>query len=83
VLAVLFAIIGVAALQQPRYVVTVSEQNSLHAEPTIRSPLFRRVRAGALLTVQEERAEWLRVRTIDRREAWVARDDVADIRPVD
>jgi cytochrome c-type biogenesis protein CcmH/NrfG len=83
VLAAIFAVIGVVAMKTPRYVLVIDEQTALHAEPTIRSPLFRRVRAGAVLTVQEERAEWLRVRTIDRREAWIARDDAAEIRPTD
>ncbi len=79
-LALVFGVTGWAAARAPNYVIALREQTALQAEPTIRSPLFRHVRAGAVLTVQEARAEWLRVRTIDKREAWVARDDVADIR---
>ena len=43
------------------------------------SNLVRNVRAGAVLNILETRGEWLRVATIDKREAWVAADDVAEL----
>ena len=64
------------AASAPQYAVTLNAQSVLYSEPTVRSPAVRRVRAGAVLTVDEERGEWLHVRTIDQREAWVARDEV-------
>jgi uncharacterized protein YgiM (DUF1202 family) len=71
-----FVLVGARAAAAPDYAVTISEQTALYSEPTVRSPTVRRVRFGAVLTVDEERGDWLHVRTIDQREAWVARDDV-------
>ena len=76
VLGLVFAIVGWRAAHAPPYAITLNGQSVLYSEPTVRSPTVRRVRAGAVLTVEEERGDWLHVRTIDRREAWVARDEV-------
>jgi tetratricopeptide (TPR) repeat protein len=78
-LAVLFGSIGMVGGRPPRYAVALNDPTALQAEPTIRSTLMRNVRAGAVLRIEEERGEWLRVQTVDKREAWVARDDVAEI----
>jgi tetratricopeptide (TPR) repeat protein len=78
-LAVVCLAIGFAATRVPQYAVALDDQTPLQAEPTVRSPLVRNVRAGAVLTVHESRDEWLRIQTIDERDAWVARDDVAII----
>ena len=74
--AVIFALIGVFGARRHDYAVAAADQTALLTEPTVRSQLFRHVRTGALLTILEERDEWLFVRTIDEREAWVAADDV-------
>jgi tetratricopeptide (TPR) repeat protein len=76
VLAMVCAVAATVAARAPRYAVALADQTPLQTEPTVRSRVVRQVRAGAVLTVQEPREEWLRVRTIDEREAWVARDDV-------
>ncbi len=74
-LALLFALVGWKAAHPPRYAIALGDIQ-LHAEPTVRSAALRRARPGAVLTVVEERAEWLRVSTINKLEAWVAADDV-------
>lgn len=76
IVAVIFVSVGWRATRAPRFAVARTEQAVLHADPTIRSATVRHVRAGAVLVVVEARAEWLRVRTIDHREAWVSADDV-------
>ena len=79
ILAVVFAVTGWVAARPPRFAIALPQQAALQSEPTIRSTLVRNVRTGAVLTIEEERGEWLRVETIDKRNAWVARDDVAEI----
>jgi tetratricopeptide (TPR) repeat protein len=79
VVSIVCALVGWRAGQPVRYAIAVTEPTALHGEPTIRSPLFRNLRVGAVLTVEEERSEWLRVQTIDERSAWVARDDVREL----
>jgi tetratricopeptide (TPR) repeat protein len=74
--ALILAIVGWRAATLPQYAVTLTEPTALHSEPTVRSATVRRLRVGAVVTVEQERGEWLYVRTIDDREAWVARDDV-------
>ena len=76
ILALVFAAVGWRATRGPRYAIVRTDQVALHADPTIRSATVRHVRAGAVLAVEEERDEWLRVRTIDEREAWVPAEDV-------
>lgn len=78
-LAAAFAITGVFGARAKQYAIAAQEQTALQTEPTTRSQLFRNVRGGALLTVLEGRDDWLRVRTLDDREAWVAVDDVLRI----
>jgi hypothetical protein len=75
-LAIIFAAIGWRASHGPRYAIARSDQVALYADPTVRSTALRRVRPGAVLTVLEQRDEWLHVLTIDKREAWVQADDV-------
>jgi tetratricopeptide (TPR) repeat protein len=79
VLAVVCVVTALVATRAPQYAVALDDQTPLQAEPTVRSPLVRNVRAGAVLAVHETRDEWLRIQTIDERDAWVARDDVAII----
>jgi hypothetical protein len=78
-LAIVCVVTAVVATRTPQYAVALDDETPLQSEPTVRSPLVRNVRAGAVLTLQETRDEWLRIRTIDERDAWVARDDVAII----
>jgi uncharacterized protein YgiM (DUF1202 family) len=78
-LSVVCTVTAAVATRAPQYAVALDDQTPLQTEPTVRSPLVRNVRAGAVVTVEETRDEWLRVRTIDERDAWVARDDVAII----
>jgi tetratricopeptide (TPR) repeat protein len=80
-LAGVLAITGWRAAHPPQYAIALSDQIALHSEPTVRSSALRHVRAGAVMTVEEEREEWLRVRTIDNREAWVARDELGLLNP--
>jgi hypothetical protein len=75
-LAIIFAAIGWRAGHGPRYAIARSDQVALYADPTVRSAALRHVRPGAVLTVLEQRDEWLHVLTIDKREAWVQADDV-------
>jgi hypothetical protein len=75
-LAIVLVAIGWRATRAPQYAIARTEPVALHVDPTIRSATLRNLRAGAVLTVIETRDEWLRVRTIDNREAWVAADDV-------
>ncbi len=75
-LAIIFLVVGWRAAQSPRYAIARADQVALQADPTVRSTTVRHVRAGAVLTILDTRDEWLRVRTIDDREAWVAADDV-------
>ncbi|HEY0671790.1 MAG TPA: BatD family protein [Longimicrobiales bacterium] len=79
VVSLVCALVGWRAGQPIRYAIALSEPTALYSEPTIRSPLFRNMRVGAVLTIEEERADWLRVRTIDKRDAWVPRDDVKEV----
>ena len=79
VLALVCLITGWAAARGPRFAIALQEQTTLLSEPTVRSNLVRNVRAGAVLNILETRGEWLRVATIDKREAWVAADDVAEL----
>ena len=76
VLALILAMAGWRAASPPPYAITLPPQSVLYSEPTVRSPIVRRVRAGAVLTVDQDRGDWLQVHTIDARQAWVARDDV-------
>ncbi len=79
IVALLCAVAGWRAAQPVRYGIAINEPAALHAEPTIRSPLLRSLRVGAVLTVLEERSDWLLIRTIDERSAWIARDDVREL----
>jgi cytochrome c-type biogenesis protein CcmH/NrfG len=79
VLALVCLVTGWAAVRAPRFAIALQEQTTLLSEPTVRSNLVRNVRAGAVLNILETRGEWLRVATIDKREAWVAADDVAEL----
>jgi hypothetical protein len=78
-LALVFALVGWKAAHPPQYAIAQGDIE-LRAEPTIRSAALRHTRAGAVLTVVEARDEWLRVRTIDNLEAWVATDDIGLLR---
>ena len=79
VVSIAMALVGWHAGRTIRYAIAVEEPTALHSEPTIRSPVVRNLRTGAVLTVDEERADWLRVQTIDERSAWVARDNVREL----
>lgn len=57
-----------------RYAVALDDQTPLYGDPTIHSPIVRKVQSGAGLDVLEVRAEWLRVRTLTQAEGWVETD---------
>lgn len=75
VVAVAALIVGIAA-DHRRYAVALTEETSLYGDPTVRSPIVRRVQAGTGLDVLETRGDWLRVRTVAQVEGWVEADDV-------
>lgn len=62
-----------------RYAVALNDETRMYGDPTIHSPIVRRVQAGAGLDVLEERGEWLRVKTISEAEGWVEADAVGKL----
>ena len=58
------------------YAVAWNDQTPLFGDPTVHSPVARRVQAGASLDVIEDRGSWLRVRTFTGAEGWVESDTV-------
>jgi tetratricopeptide (TPR) repeat protein len=58
------------------YAVAIEEETRLYGDPTIHSPVVRRIQSGAGLDVLEQRGEWLRVRTVTRAEGWVEEDAI-------
>ncbi|MGQ0816135.1 MAG: BatD family protein, partial [Gemmatimonadota bacterium] len=72
--AVVALFVGVIA-DGRTYAVALNEDTRLYGDPTVHSPVVRRVQAGAGLDVLEERDGWLRVRTVTQAEGWVEADD--------
>jgi hypothetical protein len=68
-------IVGIVADHQ-RYAVALTEDTPLYGDPTVRSPVVRKVPAGAGLDILETRGDWLRVRTVAQSEGWVEAEDV-------
>jgi hypothetical protein len=77
-LVVIALIVGVLANGRS-YVVAWNEQTQLYGDPTVHSPVIRRVQAGAGLDILEDRGDWLRVRTFSGAEGWVESDTVGRI----
>lgn len=76
ILIVIVAVtIGIVA-DGRRYAVAIDARTPLYGDPTVHSPIVRRVQAGAGLDVLERRGEWLRVRTLTQAEGWVESDAV-------
>jgi hypothetical protein len=61
------------------HVVAWNEQTELYGDPTVHSPVVRRVQAGAGLDILEDRGDWLRVRTFSGAEGWVESDTVGKL----
>ncbi|HEX6558240.1 MAG TPA: BatD family protein [Longimicrobiales bacterium] len=57
-----------------RYAVALDDETPLYGDPTIHSPVVRKVQSGAGLDVLETRTDWLRVRTLTQAEGWVEAD---------
>jgi tetratricopeptide (TPR) repeat protein len=77
-LAAIAMAVGIIADGQ-RYVVALNDETRMYGDPTIHSPIVRRVQAGAGLDVLEERGDWLRVQTISEAEGWVEADAVGKL----
>lgn len=80
--AVASVILGFVALttgivaSRASYAVALDPETPLYGDPTVHSPIVRRVQAGAGLDVLDVRGDWLQVRTLTQAEGWVEADDV-------
>jgi tetratricopeptide (TPR) repeat protein len=77
-LVVIALTVGVLA-DGRKHVVAWNEQTRLYGDPTVHSPVVRRVQAGAGLDIIEDRGDWLRVRTFSGAEGWVESDTVGKL----
>lgn len=80
VIALVVIALAVGVIAEGReYAVALNDETRMYGDPTIHSPIVRRVQAGAGLNVLEQRGEWLRVRTVAHAEGWVEADAVGKL----